>query len=350
MRRTPVGHGSIEASVGTNRNDLEIETYGNRSYSTVTTRELGDEVSDIARMQLSHSLPLQGTLRIGGTLSKVRYDETLDAQLATASAVRYEQRLSSVGAELQLPLASRIIVSGGVVRDVASTPESGGRTSLGTLERTGWRAGATALASDAVRLHASISRRARFAALRELYSGAFRHLLDDAVVRITLPDRRFRRINRDQIRSHGIEALAAWSPPALRGLSLSADATFQRIRVTDRTITTGVDDARRPEHNPEVRGSFAVTTPLVAGITGSALVRHTGAQFCQHPDLSRLVRLAPQTIADASLARAFPLRRGGLLQRIVASMALENIGNRTVYDQCGLPQPGRTFRLAFDVR
>ncbi len=390
LRSTPLGMGTLEASLGTNRNALEIETFDTRSFTSVSTRELGDESSDIARIQARHSLPMNAHLRVGGTFNRVRYDETLNAQRATPTRARYEQRLSSIGAEVEVPLLARVLVTGGVVQDEAQTPLSGGRPQLGTLARVGWRAGTTALLSDAVRLHASASRRARFPALRELYSGAldrfdpnplltpeslvgyeagvtlsggameargiqvqavaFRHRLDDAVVRITLPDRRFRRINRDQLRSAGFEGLAVWSPPSLAGVSLAADATVQRVRVYDRTITSGADNARRPEHTPEMRGSVTATVPVRAGIGASVMARHVGSQFCQHPDLGRLVRLTAQTTADAGLTRAFPLRQGGLMQRVVAAMAVENIGNRTVYDQCGLPQPGRTFRLSFELR
>ncbi len=390
LRRTRLGFGAVEASVGTNRNTLEIETYGSRAFAAVTARELGDEASSIARIQAKHSLPMNAHVRLGGTLNRVRYDETLNAQLASRTAVRYEQQLSSFGAEVEVPVMARFLLSGGVVRDEARTPLSGGRPSLGTLGRMGWRAGATALISDAVRLHASLSQRARFPALRELYSGAlnrfdpnplltpeslfgyeagvtvsggvmeryglqlqavgFRHTLDDAVVRITLPDRRFRRINRDEIRSAGFEGLAVWSPPALPGFSLAGDATVQHVRVYDRTITSGASNERRPEHTPELRSTLTATVPLKAGIGASVMARHMGAQFCQHPDLGRLVRLDAQTVTDAAVSRAFPLRRGGLMQRVLASMALENLGNRTVYDQCGLPQPGRTFRLSFEVR
>jgi iron complex outermembrane receptor protein len=163
-----------------------------------------------------------------------------------------------------------------MVHDEATTPQSGGRPSLGRLARTGWRLGTTLRVNDGIRLHASASERARFAALRELYSGAldrfdpnpllrperllgvetgltldggrfaehgvqfqlvgFQHRLDDAVVRITLPNRLFRRVNRDAIRSAGVEMLASWTPRALRGATVSGDATLQRIRVYDRTI------------------------------------------------------------------------------------------------------------------
>jgi iron complex outermembrane receptor protein len=33
-----------------------------------------------------------------------------------------------------------------------------------------------------------------------------------------------------------------------------------------------------------------------------------------------------------------------------ALVSVDNVGNATVYDQCGLPQPGRTVRLMLTLR
>jgi iron complex outermembrane receptor protein len=85
-------------------------------------------------------------------------------------------------------------------------------------------------------------------------------------------------------------------------------------------------------------------------VRASPIGRHVGAQYCQHPDLRRLVQLDGQTTADAAVTRGFSLRRGGLLQRLTAVFALDNVANATVYDQCGLPQPGRTVRVGVTVQ
>ncbi|MBL0937484.1 MAG: TonB-dependent receptor [Gemmatimonadaceae bacterium] len=389
VRKTPLGFGSLSASAGTSKQELEIETYANRQYATVSARELGSERSNIARIEGSHSLPLNMQLRVAATSSDVQYDETLAAENPASVATRYQQKLTSFGAELDLPLFSRFLLSGGVVQDEAKTPKTGGRTSLGTLTQTGWRVGSTFKVNDGVRLHASVSERARFAALRELYSGAlnrfdpnpnllpetllgfeagvtldggvfaekglqmqlvgFAHRLDDAVVRITLPNRLFRRINRDEIKSQGAEALVSWTPSGLRGTTFTGDATLQRIRVYDQTITSGSNE-RFPEHNPERRASLAVISPAFAGIRASAMARHIGTQYCQHPDLGRQVELKSQTIGDAALQRGFSVRRGGLLQRLTALVAMDNVGNVTAYDQCGLPQAGRTLRFGLTLQ
>ncbi len=389
-RATPFGRGRLEASVGGYRGDVEIESFADRTYRVAAARELGAERTATGRVTASHTLPAGGELRLGSTVADVRYDETLDAQRPTSAATRYRQRLSSVGAELEWPVLGRALVSGGVVRDAAATPETGGRAALGALSRVGWRVGSTVAAGDALRLHASASRRARFPALRELYSGAlnrfdpnpalrperllgfeagatvvggaaaraglslqavaFHHRLDDAVVRVTLPNRLFRRINRDEVRSTGAELLAGWAPAALGGVSFTGDLLAQRVRVHDVTLAAGEPNARRAELQPEVRGSFDVGVPLPLGVRGSALARYTGRQFCQHPDLGRQVALGGRGAGDAALTRGWSLGGARLVRLLRATLALDNVTDATVYDQCGLPQPGRTLRVGVELR
>jgi iron complex outermembrane receptor protein len=394
-RATPLGRGGLEVSAGAHQGAVEIESFAARDYAEVASRELGRERTATARVAASHTLPAGGRLRAALTGAGVRYDETLGAEQPGARPARYRQRLASAGAEAEWPLGRRALVGGGVVRDAARTPESGGRTALGTLSHLGWRAGATVFAGDGVRLHAAASRRARFPALRELYSGAlnrfdpnpglrperllgveagatlaggaaeraglslqavaFRHRLDDAVVRVTLPNRLFRRVNRDELRSTGVELLAGWTPPAWGGVSFTGDLLAQRVRVTDRTLPAGVPNVNRPEHQPELRGSFAAGAPLPLGVRASALARYTGRQYCQHPDLGRQVALRAGAAGDAALAREWAVRgaRGAgarLLGALRATLAVDNLTDATVYDQCGLPQPGRTVRVGLELR
>jgi iron complex outermembrane recepter protein len=279
-------------------------------------------------------------------------------------------------------------VSGGVAYDVATTPETGGKPPLGRLDAWGWRVGSSARASDLLRLHASISRRSRFPALRELYSGAldrfqpnpnlrperltaaelgatvataenrvalqavvFHHRLRDAVVRTTVPDTRlFLRVNRDEIRSTGVELLAAWtSSPAVpvRALSLTGDLLTQHVRVRDQLA----GEERRPEHQPEVRGSLELGVPLPLAFRATAIARYTGTQYCVHPDAGAQVQLDAQTKGDVAVERSWSLGRGaGLLKSLRTLVAIDNVADATVYDQCGLPQPGRTLRVGFQLR
>jgi iron complex outermembrane receptor protein len=174
----------------------------------------------------------------------------------------------------------------------------------------------------------------------------FHHRLEDAVVRTTLPDRRFFRVNRDEIRSTGAELLASWARGALE---LEADATLQKVQVFDQTAG---DAERHAEHQPAVRVGGDVRVPLPLALRALSAVRYTGRQYCLHPDLGEQVRLSGRARADVGLERSWSLARGAsaLLRALRASVWVDNASDAAVYDQCGLPQPGRTVRFALELR
>jgi iron complex outermembrane receptor protein len=179
----------------------------------------------------------------------------------------------------------------------------------------------------------------------------FHHRLNDAVVRTTVPNTNlFIRVNRDQIHSTGAELLATWraasSNPA-RAVTLTSDFLAQHVRVKDDSANA----ERRPEHQPELRGSLELGIPLPAALRGSAGVRYTGVQYCVHPDQGNQVKLGAQTESNLALERSWSLGDAArIFGGLRAMLALDNATNATVYDQCGLPQPGRTLRVVFQLQ
>lgn len=383
---TPLGFGSIEVGAGLNSGRLKIDSYNNRQYQTVTAEELGNERTWTGRALLTHSLPKNASLKAAFTMADVRYTETL----SPAAGVDYRQKMSSVGGELSAPVGGKTWLTGGVVLDNTSTPETGGRTpAQEPFDALGWRAGMTHDVNGDVRLHASVSQRSRFPALRELYSGAlnrfrpnpelkperlmgveggvtmhralgsipdatfqvtgYHHNLDDAVIRITLSNpTRFMRVNRDRIQSTGAELLGGlvFGTNRDRAVSLTADALIQKIKVFDQTAN---DAERHAENNPETRGTVELGVPLPLKLRGYANARYTGTQYCLNAETSREDTLKAQTESDIGVERTFNVA-GRVFRSLRALVAVDNIGNQTVFDSCGLPQPGRTLRVMFTVR
>ncbi|MHB1313120.1 MAG: TonB-dependent receptor plug domain-containing protein [Gemmatimonadaceae bacterium] len=384
--KTPVGHGSIEVGAGLNSGRLKIESYSDRSYTTVSGQELGDERTTTTRALLRHSAGI-ATLRASYTSADIRYAETL----SPAATADYRQRLSSAGMELEAPLGERSQVVGGLVFDRSSTPGTGGRTpGQAPFDKSGWRLGVSRDVTAQVTLHASASQRARFPSLRELYSGAlnrfrpnpdlkperllgfeggvtmrralaptvtstlqvigFRHRLDDAVTRITLSNpTRFMRVNRDRIASAGVEMLGGvvFGATGHSPVTLNGDATLQRIRISDQSAN---DLQRHAENNPERRGRVELGIPLPAQFRAFATARYTGRQYCLNADTQREDALRGRTVADVAVQRDFAMANRGPFQLLRALLAFDNAGDVAVYDQCGLPQPGRTLRMTMSLR
>jgi iron complex outermembrane receptor protein len=381
-RATPLGRGDLEASLGLDLGRTEIDAYTDRTYTTLDSFEDGEDRTLTARVLGDHTLGGRGELRAAFTLAEVRHDE-----MVPDGNARYRQRLWSVGTETAWRVVQRqgavdwLRLSLGGAYDVGQTPESGGREPrLGTLSAVGGRVGASlSLAGGTTIIHGGVSRRARFPALRELYSGAlnrfapnpdlqpekllaieagvttrlgpaelqavgFRHLMKDAVVRITLPDRRFMRVNRDRLESLGLELLAS---AAVGPLSLAGDLTLQSVDLTD----TEAAVTHRPENLPDVFGALSAGVRLPLDLHLAGQVRYTGSQFCIDPGTGEDAQLKAGATVGGEVSRIWRLRPqgGGWFGRLEARVSADNAGDLALYDQCGLPQPGRLFRFQLRV-
>jgi iron complex outermembrane receptor protein len=375
---TPWGQGDLEVSVGLDFGETEIDTYESLAYDSVNGGEEGEDRTLSLRLLGDHTLG-GGILRSAFTLAETRHKEFIEPD----ERATYRQRLWSLGLEVEQPLfdgggtAPRARLSVGVSVDGSDTPETGGRPSREAIWDWGARAGGTLAIGDGnVFLHGGLSRRVRFPALRELYSGAlgrfvvnenldpevlgvaelgltagmsglelqvvsFYQRLTDAIVRVSLGDGRLQRQNRDRIRSLGLELLATYQ---WNRFSLSGDLTIKDVTQEDPTAPEGQGE---PEYQPWITGGLGLSAPLGFEIWSTGRLRHLGPRYCVNPDVEGQIRLSSDTWLNLEFGRSFGL--GGYSRRLDLVLALDNVTDSAVYDQCGLPQPGRLLRLQFRI-
>jgi iron complex outermembrane receptor protein len=377
-RQTGVGVGDIEASIGVDVGSALIEQYGTEQFQTVEETEDSEDRVVTARLLGEHTLGGKADVKASVTYADVSHDEVL----TPGGANSYRQRLWSVGLETGWRLGeSRVTsVSLGGVLDGSDTPESGDKPAQDRLSDYGVRLGASSLVADGVLVHGGVSRRSRFPSLRELYSGAldrfvanpdlrsetllgtevgftasgragevqlvgFHHRLSDGIIRTSVTGadgiRRFQRVNQDEIQSSGLELLLVGS---LGATTMSGDVTLQSAQGFD---ASGAEIEL--EYEPKVAGKLGIDVPLPAEIWAGGEVRFVGSQLCQNPEVGGLQPLESSTTADLSLRRLFRFGRGGAMSRVDATASLRNFTDSVVFDQCGLPQPGRLFRIQFRI-
>ncbi|MCA9728288.1 MAG: TonB-dependent receptor plug domain-containing protein, partial [Candidatus Eisenbacteria bacterium] len=173
-RTTPWGRGDLEASVGIDRGRTDIDAYTTRAYDEIDTFENAKDRTTTFRLLGDHTLGTRSDLRAAFTLADIHHDE-----IVPEGTSEYQQRLWSVGVENVWDLlrgghtVHTISLSLGGAYDVGETPKAGGRETQRKLDEWGGRLGLSAvLGNGRTVLHAGVSRRGRFPALRELYSGA----------------------------------------------------------------------------------------------------------------------------------------------------------------------------------
>jgi len=380
-KETGWGMGDLEASLGLDFGSFRIDQFDSLTYENVIGVEEGEDRTLTLRTLGGHSIGERGDVRVALTYGDVSHTE----RLASSGVRDFRQRLWSVGSEVEwrfddLPGweslgATRLNM--GVSVDGADTPESGGNPPLERLGDWGARLGVSSLTGGgSLLLHGGISRRARFPSLRELYSDAlgrflpnpdlapevltgvelgltwnlqgaeiqvvgFHQMLDDGIVRISVqtpegPKRQ--RVNRDGIRSTGLELVASGGWGAVQ---YSGDLTLQQAwQIEDDT-----DIRTRPEYEPVVVGSFDVATTVPGALILSGGYRFVGTQFCLNADSSSMDSLTETHRFDLKLRRFFGFEGRSTLGKVDALVSVANLTNNAIFDQCGLPQPGRTFRI-----
>ena len=378
QRETGAGTGDIEASLGIDVGEFQIDAYETLAYERVNEVELGDDRTITARLLADHTLGSAGDFRSAFTYGDVFHRETL----VPGGVSEYRQRLWSLAAETGWRIGELFgaddlrgtSLSLGVALDGADTPQSGDKPPLERLWDWGAHLGlSSVMGGGDVVVHAGLSRRARFPSLRELYSGAlgrflpnpelrpevqwsgevgvtwstdpldlqvvgFRQELQDGIVRSRVEDAegtRFQRINSDRVESTGVELIASGDAGPVRW---AADLTYQRTWLIDEA---GVKT--RPEYEPRWVSSVDVSFPVVADIQFATGFDYQAEQYCVSGSESGLDRLDPNASLNLELRRTFRRPGGGRLRNIDVIVGMENVTDAAVYDQCGLPQPGRTL-------
>ena len=384
LRETSWGEGDLEASLGIDVGSFRIQQFGSTEYETVIAEEKGDDRTLTLRLLGDHTISHRADVRAAFTYGDVSHSERV-----TGEGERdFRQRLWSLGTEAEwrfddLPGreslgATRLNV--GLAVDGADTPESADKPPLGRLWNWGARLGFSSLtASSRLLFHGGVSRRARFPSLRELYSDAlgrfqpnpdlkpeiltgaemgltwdlpgldlqivgFHQILSDGIVRIgveTPEGPKRQRVNRDRIRSTGLEIVATG---ALSGLEYTGDVTFQQAW----QFEGDSDDRTRPEYEPNLAARLSLGLPVVAATTVSGEFRYLGRQFCLNVDSGDFDRLDETHSLDLKVRRLFLLEGRRTFSNVDALVSLANVTDRAIFDQCGLPQPGRTLR--FQIR
>lgn len=385
FHETPLGTGDLEASVGLDLGRTEIDVFASEAFDQVVDTERGDDRTLTLRLMGDAGVRERTDLRAAVTFADVDHDEVIGG----GPEVAYSQRLWSLGAELEqrfdgflgLPGLGTTRVTVGAAADGADTPESGDKPALARLWDWGARLGLSSLSTgESVSYHASVSRRTRFPALRELYSGAlgrfdpnpdlgpevliageagvtfegragsvqvvgFHQRLRDGIVRETVetPEGgRFRRVNQEAVHGTGVEVLAN---ARFLGTLLSGDLTLQDV--------TGWNPDGSPvalEYEPAFMAELGVQREALLDVVASADLSVVGSQLCQNPEIGGVESFDTSPRLDLGLRRSLRLPGFGDSARGELSLSVSNVGDAAVFDQCGLPQPGRMLSVRVRLR
>jgi len=378
-RETPLGEGDLELAVGVDLQHIQINSFASEAFAARDGVELGDDRTITARLVGDHTLG-SGVIRASGTFADTWHEE----DLSDRGPREFQQRLWSVGTEIEQPLdpgdrlegffqEPRITV--GFSGDGATMPQTGGQPSQPGLKGWGGRASAeVTLGRDVGKLHGGASRKIRFPALRELFSGAlgkfepnpnldpitlkvlelgttwygipglevqgilFTQRLEGSIIRAVLPDGKLQRQNRGETRAKGFELVTNWRTGPL---GFRSDLTVQDVELR------GGEEEERPEYQPEVVFNFFADLDLPRDFRLRSGIEYLSEQFGANARTGTFDRVDPTVYLEAGVSRRF--EAVGHMPPFRASIFVENLTDEAIFDQLGLPRAGRTIRFELAV-
>ncbi len=355
-----------------------IEQYSSEEYLSIAQVQDDRDLTGGFRL-VAEQILRAGTLRasVSGLVSTHRERERVGEQggLSEQAWSRYRKATWSIGSEYQTHLGPATVAVVGANLDRMSTPVTadkpprdatnawGATATLDTRLRNGWS------------IHATAGRKVRFPTMRELFGTALnRFLINDSLrpesawladaglkrewdsgrltvtafvnrtkntidqLNVTVGEDRLRqRVNLSGSRVAGVELQGAIRP--VGGVTVDAAATFTNPVVlgeSERVVLT---------EKPEVLATLTVTVRPVRWSTYSVETVYTGRAFGLLPDntLEALPRVV-QINVRASLRRFV---RGAVFGE--AFLRINNLTDRSVIPQLGLPGPGRHLQIGLSL-
>jgi iron complex outermembrane receptor protein len=353
-----------------------IEQYTDDRYTTLESTEDDRDRTLGARIVCERSFPDVDVRLIGNAQLTEHRQADADVLAGTPGpAQEFQQNIHSLGAEVDTMPRRDLQVSAAVAYDRASTPETGGRPAQEDLDAWAGNVAVRWLSGESWQVAATVGRRTRFPALRELYGEALGEFLlnpglkpetatladltfartwrdgdsqlrvtpwllrvDDALSRrnVTIDGVRYRqRYNLEGSDGHGLEASLEWR--FNDRFEFRLNATWQDL------VARKEDDGTRPVlyQRPEFQG--ALMLDYYFGRDWDFYFEAEYLGIAQDEDENgNVVNLPTSWLVDMRLFRTIRERAGG---RWRAYASLDNALNDVVLPQLGLPQPGRTFKV-----
>ena len=383
---------SVRGAVWGSRFAQDIADYRSVSYDTLNQVQRGRGLTAGTRVIGSRQLGIGTlTLSLNGLTSRHEKGTVLGGETGEDpdSTTTFQQQIFSTGLEFETQLTSAIQASMGVNLDGADYPQTGPFPERDPFYAWGATAGLRGTVSDRWALRGAVGRKSRFPTMRELYGAAIGKFIPNPELQPvtawigevgidyrspsfflgstaflnrvynTIDKRTFtreiieeeglpadylgkeQRINLQGARIYGVETTIRWTPSPR--LQFDGNLTWSRPRGFTEAGTT-----QKLDEKPGVLGTGMVSYDFPFGVSAMGQVRHIADVYARN-EQNEFVTLpsSPSTVFDARLS--YDLSTVTTLVDGRVYVRGENLTDEAVFIGLGLPRPGRSFRVGFDL-
>jgi iron complex outermembrane receptor protein len=370
----------VDVNASIDRFHQEIRAYDDAAYAGPARGpgadyETDDDRTGYGRLEIRRRLDEKDTLALA---SSARYTLHTESLVVDGPEQDYSEWLGGVAVEWERRDVGRWGLRLGAGVDYATTPKTGDKPARDAQTAPTLSARVTREIRDRGEAYLQVARRSRFPSLRELYSGAlgrfepnldlrpedqtslelggsvhggrwslsaaaFGYLTEDGIVRVSLPDRRFQRVNQDEIRVLGLELMGVWRPRP--GLKLEGHHSLLHARARDE----GGDFDQRVEDRPAFLSRVDLSQRFRFGGRIGVEAVAVGPRWSQDLDAQGLTEIPAQIAWNLRVAYELNLV-SPWLRSAEAFARVENVLDAPLLAQIGLPEPGRQLLVGVEAR
>jgi iron complex outermembrane receptor protein len=350
-----------------------INQYQTINYSVLDEVEKSDDNIFYGRLIYTNLIDLNSLLKLSASGMHTTHDENIleyNSGIQTGSIMNvYSQNVFSVGAEYEY-IDHRYTAIAGLSYDVSSTPQTGDKPGNEPIGDYAINTAFIYSLDDNYSAQISLGRKTRFPTLRESFSGAlgrflinpdlkaevaysselginyvnkslsgdlifFYNLVNDGIVRTVVEvggDRKFQRINKDEIRNWGLEILSGYT------FNQNFQASLNFTYLNSFAKNENGDFADTLEYKPEFIGGVSINYVNPSLLNILLELNYIGTEFGLREGNSGFEKLPDYTLLNLRFAKEVFITDNSKLEFY---LRINNILDRIYFTQWGLPEAGR---------
>jgi iron complex outermembrane receptor protein len=341
---------------------MQINQYKNNLFNSIDDIEFNDDNTFRFRFIYTNILSENSLLKVG--LNGHLFQHIEKFLSGNYVEQRYTENIISGGVEYELINNNYVLSLGGGI-DYIETPKTGDKPPKESVTDYAFNAAFVYSLDENLSVRINGGRKTRFPTLRETFSGAlgrfvpnpslkaelvnsselsvsyksvslkadaslFLSYLKDGIVRISLPQRQFQRVNKDEIRTYGLELVSKYN---IGNFSAVFNTTFLAARAKNKNG----EFADTLEYRPEVNGSLGFNYSLTKDLNAVLEFEYIGKEYGLKEGTIGFQRLPDYLLTNLRLSYNFGIGESNL----EIFVRFNNLFDRLYYTQFGLPEAGR---------
>jgi len=349
-------------SLSFNKFNMQINQYKNLSFNTFDDIEKDYDNTFRFRLIYTNILNENSLIKAGvnGHLFQHK-EEFLSSKYVPQT---YTENIISSGVEYEYIKDNYVLSVGGGI-DYIETPKTGDKPSKESVTDYAINAAFVYSFDESFSFRVNGGRKTRFPTLRETFAGAlgrfvpnpslkaesvtsgelsvtyktnffqaegslFLSYLKDGIVRISLPQKQFKRVNKDEIKTYGLELVSKYNHG-------NFSSSFNLTLLSAKGKNPNGEFIDTLEYRPEINSSFGVDYTITKNLNTLIELEYIGREYGLKEGSTGYQSLPDYLITNLRLSYNFEIGSSNL----ETYLRVNNIFDRLYYTQFGLPEAGR---------